>query len=258
MIRSLYSGVSGLRNHQVRMDTLSNNIANVNTTGFKASRTNFQDSLNQMLRSGGAGRNPMQAGTGIMVGSIGTKMDQGPLQSTGRTLDLAIQGNGFFKVSDGTNEYYTRDGAFFIDSNNYIVNSNGLRLQDDAGDMQFGGSVASMSIDKTGLVTYYTTADPNTANTMNLQIYTFPNQEGLEKAGTSLYRYNENVTGVPEVHTPGSDGSGTIESGYLEMSNTDLSEEFTSMITTQRGYQASSRVITVSDTLLEELIQLKR
>lgn len=259
MLRSLYSGVSGIRNHQVRMDTISNNISNVNTTGFKAGRANFQDSLNQTLRGGGAGRNPLQAGTGIMVGSIGTKMEQGPLQMTGRTLDLAISGNGFFKVSDGTNEYYTRDGAFFVDTNNNIVNSGGLRLQNDGGDMVFDGTVASISIDKNGQVTYFTTDDPNTANTgLIIQLYLFPNQEGLTKIGNSQYKYDPLVTGEPEARIPGSDGAGNIESGFLEMSNTDLSEEFTSMITTQRGYQANARVITVSDTLLEELIQLKR
>lgn len=259
MIRSLFSGVSGIRNHQVRMDTVANNIANVNTTGFKASRANFQDSLNQTLRGGGAGRNPMQAGTGIMVGSIGTKMEQGPLQMTGRALDLAISGTGFFRVSDGVNEYFTRDGAFFIDTNNNIVNSSGLRLQNDGGDMVFDGVVASLSVDKAGQITYYTTDDPNTPNTgLAIQIFTFPNQEGLSKVGNSLYKHDPAVTGEPEAHTPGSDGSGNIESGYLEMSNADLSEEFTTMITTQRGYQANSRLITVSDTLLEELIQLKR
>ena len=259
MIRSLFSGVSGIRNHQVRMDTISNNIANVNTTGFKAARANFQDSLNQTLRGGGAGRNPMQAGTGIIVGSIGTKMEQGPLQMTGRALDLAISGTGFFKVSDGTNEYYTRDGSFFIDTDNNIVNSSGLKLQNDGGDMAFDGTVVSLSVDKAGLVTYYTTDDPNTANTgLSIQVFTFPNQEGLSKIGNSMYKYDASVTGEPEAHTPGSDGSGNLESGFLEMSNADLSEEFTTMITTQRGYQANSRVITVSDSLLEELIQLKR
>ena len=258
MIRSLYSGVSGIRNHQVRMDTLSNNISNVNTTGFKSSRANFQDSLNQILRGGGSGRNPMQAGTGMTVGSIGTKMEQGPLQTTGRILDLAIQGSGFFKVSDGTNEFYTRDGAFFIDNSNNIVNSGGLKLQSDGGDMLFGGAVASLSVDKTGKITYFTSEDPNTANELNIQTYTFPNQEGLTKAGNSLYASDPNVNGEPTARTPGSEGAGTIESGYLEMSNTDLSEEFTNMITTQRGYQANARIITVSDSLLEELIQLKR
>jgi flagellar hook protein FlgE len=258
MIRSLFSGVSGIRNHQVRMDTVSNNISNVNTPGFKAARTNFQDALNQTLRGGGAGRNPMQAGTGIMVGSIGTKMEQGPLMMTGRPLDMAISGMGFFKISDGTNEYYTREGSFFIDKDNNIVNSNGLFLQNDGGDMTFSDEVSSLSIGKSGLIVYYTTADPNTPVEMQMTIYTFPNQEGLTKMGNSYYKSDEEITGAVTEHIPGEEGSGVIESGYLEMSNSDLSEEFTTMITTQRGYQANARVITVSDTLLEELIQLKR
>ncbi|MCL6611807.1 MAG: flagellar hook-basal body complex protein [Peptococcaceae bacterium] len=256
MIRSLYSGVSGIRNHQVRMDTLSNNIANVNTTGFKTARANFQDSLNQVLRGGGGSRNPMQAGTGLSTGSIGTNMGQGTLQMTGRTLDLAIQGTGFFRVTDGTSHYYTRDGAFFIDNDGNIVNSMGLQLEDSTGPLQFnaGFDPSSITIDKTGLISY---TDGGGPQTLQIEIFTFPNPEGLLKAGNSLYEEDPNVSGAAATHTPGT-GAGTVESGYLEMSNTDLSEEFTTMITTQRGYQASARIITVSDTLLEELIQLKR
>ncbi|MFZ5632062.1 MAG: flagellar hook-basal body complex protein [Bacillota bacterium] len=257
MIRSLYAGVSGIRNHQVRMDTVSNNISNVNTTGFKAARANFQDALSQTLRSGGAGRNPMQAGTGINVASIGTKMEQGPLQMTGRTLDLAIQGTGFFLVSDGVNQYYTRDGAFFIDSNGNIVNSYGLILQGGGGDVNVGTSVATLNIAPNGAITG-TTTEGEAIEGINISTYTFPNPEGLKKVGNSLYTYDTTITGDPIELVPGEGGAGTIESGYLEMSNTDLSEEFTTMITTQRGYQANARVITVSDTLLEELIQLKR
>ncbi|MCL6477608.1 MAG: flagellar hook-basal body complex protein [Peptococcaceae bacterium] len=257
MLRSLYSGVSGIRNHQVRMDVLSNNISNVNTTGYKASRTNFQDALSQTLRGGGARRNPMQTGTGINVGSIGAKMENGPLQNTGRTLDLAIQGTGFFKVSDGTNEYYTRDGAFFIDSEGYVVNSLGLILQGDGGDVNVGTDVATLNIAPNGAITG-TTLEGEAIDEVNITIHTFPNPEGLIKAGNSLFTYDATISGEPTERVPGEGGAGTIESGYLEMSNTDLSEEFTSMITTQRGYQANARVITVSDTLLEELIQLKR
>lgn len=259
MIRSLYSGVSGLRNHQTRMDVLSNNISNVNTTGFKAGRTNFQDGLNQLLRSGGDSRNPMQAGTGITTASIGNDMGQGPLQNTGRTLDLAIQGVGYFAVTDGTNTYYTRDGAFFIDDEGYVVNSQGLKLLDDSeSEINLGGQeVATLSITPSGLITG-TDIEGNDLSEGQIGLYTFPNPEGLTKAGGSLYTSDENITGAVTATTPGEGGTGTVESGYLEMSNTDLSTEFTNMITTQRGYQANARVITVSDTLLEELIQLKR
>jgi flagellar hook protein FlgE len=248
------------------MDTLSNNISNVNTTGYKASRANFQDGLNQILRGGGAGRNPMQAGTGITVGSIGTKMEQGPLQATGRILDLAIQGTGFFCVKqvgpDGSEldpPLYTRDGAFFIDSEKYIVNSSGYRLQGGGSSIQLAGdSLTSISVDKKGGITYYTTDDPGNPKSASITITTFPNQEGLEKAGNNLYKESSSSGAASGDIIPGDSGSGTIESGFLEMSNTDLSEEFTTMITTQRGYQASARIVTVSDTLLEELIQLKR
>lgn len=259
MIRSLFSGVSGVRNHQTRMDVLSNNISNVNTSGFKAGRANFQDGLNQLLRSGGASRNPMQAGTGITTASIGNDMGQGALQNTGRTLDLAIQGIGFFAVSDGTNTYYTRDGAFFIDNGGNVVNSTGLQLLDDGGTaINLGsGSVATLNISPLGEITG-TDVEGNELTESQIGLYTFPNPEGLTKAGNSLYISNEDITGTVNATTPGEGGAGTVESGYLEMSNTDLSTEFTTMITTQRGYQANARVITVSDTLLEELIQLKR
>lgn len=261
MLRSLYAGVSGLRNHQVRMDVVSNNISNVNTMGFKASRTNFQDSLNQLIRSGGAGRNPMQAGTGSAVGSIGTKMEQGPLQMTGRTLDLAIDGSGFFMLSDaeGTNTYFTRDGAFFVDSVGNVVNSSGLILQGDGGAINLGEDpLATVTVSKTGGIEASTTTG-GIVEGINIVLYTFPNPEGLMKSGNNLYVYDENITGpLSDAIIPGSEGVGSIESGYLEMSNTDLSEEFTNMITTQRGYQANARIITVSDSLLEELIQLKR
>ena len=265
MIRSLFSGVSGIRNHQIRMDALSNNISNVNTTGFKAGRANFQDSLSQLLRGGGAGRNPMQAGTGINTASIGNKMEQGPLQVTGRTLDLAISGVGFFcvkQVDQAGDEVdpplYTRDGAFFIDEENFLVNSSGCRLQGDGDSIQLeDGDVVSISIDKTGAITYYLSGS-DTPSTAQLTINTFRNPEGLEKVGNSLYKEASSSGVASDPTSPGTGGVGTIESGYLEMSNTDLSDEFTTMITTQRGYQAASRVITVSDTLLEELIQLKR
>ncbi|MCL5058564.1 MAG: flagellar hook-basal body complex protein [Actinobacteria bacterium] len=259
MIRSLFSGVSGLRNHQVRMDTLSNNISNVNTTGFKASRANFQDGLSQLLRSGGGSRNPMQVGTGINTASIGNDMNQGSLQNTGRTLDLAIQGVGFFKVSDGTNQYCTRDGAFFIDDEGYVVNSNGLNLLDEGGtEINLGTeSVATLNISPLGEITGTDVSGADLAGAQ-IGIYTFPNPEGLTKASGSLYIANTDITGAETATTPGEGGAGTVESGYLEMSNSDLSNEFTPADLTQRGYQANARVITVSDTLLEELIQLKR
>ncbi|MCL6560658.1 MAG: flagellar hook-basal body complex protein, partial [Firmicutes bacterium] len=130
MIRSLFSGVTGMKNHQIRMDVIGNNIANINTVGFKRGQVNFQDTLYQVLKSAGASTNPIQVGLGVAVSSIINNMNPGALQLTGRTLDLAINGDGFFKVRDpmSKNEYYTRDGVFYIDQDGYIVNADGYRL----------------------------------------------------------------------------------------------------------------------------------
>ncbi len=128
MIRSLYSGVSGMKNHQVRMDIVGNNIANVNTTAYKASRANFQDTLYQTIKSAGENTNPAQAGLGIGLAGITSKMTSGGLTSTGRTLDLAINGSGFFKVTHGVNEYYTRNGIFSLTQKGDLVNLDGFNV----------------------------------------------------------------------------------------------------------------------------------
>ncbi|PHJ39052.1 flagellar basal body rod protein FlgG [Desulforamulus profundi] len=163
MIRSLYSGISGMRNHQIRMDVVGNNIANVNTTGFKAGRVNFQDALSQTIRSGGDGTNPAQVGSGMSVGSISNNFSQGPKQSTGRTLDMAIDGNGFFVVKDSANnEYYTREGIFFMDDEGYLVNGDGLRVQSSQGDIRvYNGPISTISVGPNGAITgTNTSGDP--------------------------------------------------------------------------------------------------
>lgn len=270
MLRSLYSGISGLRNHQVRMDTVGNNISNVNTTGFKSGRVNFQDSLSQYYSNNAAiGQN--QVGTGMKVASINNNYTQGAMQATGRTLDMAIQGDGFFVVrGGGGNELYTREGLFFIDMNGYIVNSNGLRLQGGAAagtpgnqDIQVvlaaGQKIATLSISSTGVITGTDTSGAN-LNITNPQISlaNFANRDALKKEGGSTYSANPNTSGPAEYIVPSAASNNTVNSGYLEMSNVDLSQEMVDMMTTQRGFQANARTITVSDSLLEELVNLKR
>jgi flagellar hook protein FlgE len=265
-----------MKSHQIRMDVVGNNIANVNTTGFKSNRANFQDIVYQTLRSpsapvndtDGAGSiNPSQVGTGMSVASIGSNMEQGPLQNTGRTLDLAIQGNGFFCVTDGTNCYYTRNGVFNIDKNGFVVDGNGNQLVDDSGSsgtpgapVQIGdGStvVGTISIAKDGTITATDTAGADMTVTGQIGLYSFANQDGLKKIGQNYFQEITTTSGeATAIDTVGT--TSEIESGYLEMSNVDLSAQFTDMITTQRGFQANSRIITTSDTLLEELINLKR
>ncbi len=267
MIRSLYSGVSGMKNHQVRMDVIGNNIANVNTSGYKSSRANFQDTLYQLIRSASAGGgtlggiNPSQVGLGMSVSSITSNMGQGNTQLTGRTLDMAIQGNGWFAVSDGTNNYYTREGVFYVDSVGDLVNSNGFHLLDSGGNnINLGADgVATLNISQAGVVTGTDlTGAPLGPFTIGLAM--FPNQEGLERVGQNLFRESLASGALlgGALSDPAVDGYGTINSGYLEMSNVDLTEEFTNMIVTQRGYQANARTITTSDEMLEELLNVKR
>lgn len=274
MIRSLYSGVSGMKNHQVRMDTIGNNIANVNTTGFKSARCNFQDLLSQNLRSPSfgdgtnGGVNPGQVGLGMTVAGIANNMQQGPTQTTGRTLDCAIQGNGFFKIkkddgggTDDTDTFYTREGIFYVDNAGDLVNSNGYYVcTSDGGRINMGTTnIQTLSISDMGVITVN-----GTALSEQIGLTSFPNPEGLEKVGQNLYRATAASGNIANSQvTDGYAGDASfpdtrINSGYLEMSNVDLTDEFTNMITTQRGYQANARTITTSDQMLQELLEIKR
>jgi len=423
MMRSMFSAISGLRAHQTWMDVIGNNIANVNTTGFKVGRVRFTDILSQLVRGASGpteqrgGINPLQIGLGAVVGAVDTIHTQGALQLTGKPSDLAIQGDGFFVVSDGSQTLYTRDGAFDIGSDLRLVNpSNGfyvLGWQADAnGNVDTAGPVGPITIpigqqldavpttqitiqgnldanqdtaaatphyvtkvsivdslgkrhefyilfDKTGANTWNYTIqedDPRTAATEDdpdfalggtttgtlvfdadgnldlaastiasvdldataggasnitvtpdfsrltqlaapstanaaangapagslttftvsqsgevLGIYSngvtkvigqvalalFTNPGGLMKVGGNAYLPTVN-SGEPIIGPADSGGRGKIASGYLEMSNVDLAQEFTSMIMAQRGFQANSRVITTSDEVLQELVNLRR
>ncbi|OPX89717.1 MAG: Flagellar basal-body rod protein FlgG [Pelotomaculum sp. PtaB.Bin104] len=281
MIRSLFSGASGMKNHQIRMDVIGNNVANVNTTGFKGSRANFQDVLYQTVRYPSAGENnvgginPSQVGLGVMVSSITNNTGQGGLQNTGRSLDLAVNGNGWFVLStngdsvDGTgltNERYTREGIFYIDNVGNLVNSSGYNLCDTSGapikiDASASG-VATINISKDGYISYTLLDGTKNDNAFQIGLAMFPNQDGLEREGLNIYKISPTsgvvVPGGNPYGEPNAGGYGEIDSGFLEMSNVDLTDEFVSMITTQRGYQANARTVTTSDQILEELLNIKR
>jgi len=300
MLRSLYSGVSGMRANQTKMDTIGNNIANVGTTSFKAERARFQDMLSQSMSNAQSptddtlgGVNPQQVGLGVKMGSIDTIMTEGSMQTTNRDLDFAIEGSGFFVVSQdkaGDMKMYTRDGAFYRDYEGNLVNAGGYRVM---GYVPASGTYASP--DDTVLTgpdamaplsipnTIDVTAADGTAQTLNLESFSidgtgqvvgvfsdgnqyllgqlavckFNNAEGLEKAGNSNYTASNN-SGAPEYGTANAKGFGTIRQGVLEMSNVDLATEFTEMIITSRSYQANSKTITTSDEMLQELMNLKR
>ena len=405
MMRSLFSGVSGLKNHQTRMDVIGNNIANVNTVAFKAGRVNFEDILSQTVegarspQAGGMGGvNPKQVGLGMGISSIDTLFTPGSLQSTDNPTDFAVQGEGFFIVSDGSQVYYTRDGAFKTSADGALVNSNGFRLQGwmadtdgnidstqalqniiipvgaqmkpkatteigfegnldanaaagsewitsvqvydslgnphnltvtfektatanqwtwntdldgtsgDSGTIEFdtdgtvlsggsgsasfnnitgaeditldidfsqltqfggnptayinfqdgyeAGSLDMVSTDSGGVLTGIFTNGQSKA-LAQIALATFSNPGGLLKEGGNLYQISNN-SGLPNIGTADSGGRGSIAVGALEMSNVDLAQEFTNMIVTQRGFQANSRVITTSDEMLQDLINIKR
>ncbi len=399
MLRSLFSGITGLRQHQTLMDVVSNNISNVNTAGFKSSSVVFEDTLSQMVKAAGApspgvgGINPAQVGLGVQLGGVSTNFGQGSAQTTGKSTDLMIQGDGFFVVKSGNTEAYTRAGAFTFDTNGRLVNNQGMIVQGWPGvggtvdtntaprdiivpagglipprassNVGIGGNITfdttntdtltlgqtvydakgvahalsirmtndgsggytvdvtdalggetatqgSITFDATGnavigtapsvaladgtvvnldlaTVTRYggpkslnvTSSDGFAAGSLQgfqisgdgnvtgvysngqklvmakVALANFNNPMGLEKMGGSAYRATTN-SGNPQINAPGGGGVGTLMGGAVEMSNVDLASEFTNLIIAQRGFQANSRVITTSDQMLQDLVDIKR
>ncbi len=272
MLRSMYSGVAGMRGFQTKLDVIGNNIANVNTSGFKAGRVTFSDMLSQTMSGGTApdpgvagGVNPKQIGLGVVVSAIDTIHTPGSAQTTNVPTDLRIDGDGFFVVSaDGTDAtaYLTRAGNFTVDSAGYLVNSEGMLVMNAGA----GGPIfidpavySSFSISQDGSVM----GDDGTGIVMIDQIGVAKviNPNGLEKVGGNLYKltpYADPSDIVTITTVAGDLGRGDIITGQLEMSNVDLTNEFTEMIVAQRGFQANSRIITTSDDILQEVVNLKR
>jgi len=271
MIRSLYNATSGIKNHQIRMDVIANNIANVNTTGFKSGRVNFAEIISQDYKGSSISQvgvntnNPSQIGLGISIASIDNNFALGGLQTTGRALDLALTGDGFFVVAasnDGTPEdediYYTRDGAFYVDKDGYLVNSAGLYVLDkDNEGIQLVSLVSDPAADNIQVIKIDTNGQiyVNDALTdKQIGVAIFNNPEALAKAGGNLYK-SPDVDNIKPVENP---AGYVIQSGVLEMSNTDLASDFSNLIVTQRGYQANAKIVTTSDQMLGELIDMKR
>jgi flagellar hook protein FlgE len=262
MLLSMDSGVSALEQFQQQINVIANNIANVNTVGFKQADVNFADTLSETLGSNSVGST--QIGTGVTTASITNDFSTpGTLSSTGIQSDLAIEGNGFFVVKDPVsgNTYATQDGTFSIDQNGYLVTSGGMRLQGATGDLQITGtataSVSSYQIATNGTITV-DYSDGTSAATGQIMLQNYSNPDQLVKVGGNLYTASAAAGGLAAPVAPGSAGMGTIESGYLEMSNVDLADQLTSLISAQRAYEANSKVITTSDDVLQTLIQLKQ
>lgn len=259
MMRSLFSAISGLKGHQRMMDVVGNNISNVNTTAFKSSRITFQDIISQTLRGAQApsaaqgGLNPMQIGLGVQTGSVDAIMTQGNLQSTGKATDIAIQGDGFFQLSDGTNTFYTRDGNFTTDSGGKLIHAaTGMSVVPA---VTLPAGATNLAITQNGQVSWTIGSTVTTGPVLTLA--NFSNPAGLTRMGNNLFAASNN-SGAATPGTPGTSGLGTVQAGFLEMSNVDLAAQFTNMIIAQRGFQANSRVITASDEILQDLVNIKR
>ncbi len=264
MLRSMYAGISGMKNFQTKLDVIGNNIANVNTSGFKKGRVTFQDMMSQTT-SGAQGPtatrggiNPIQVGLGSQLGSIDNVHTQGFRETTNIPLDLALEGDGMFALdSGGDSPFYTRAGNFYLDREGYIVNTDGYYLLAvDGSHIQIPESATSYSIQTDGTVNYID-EDNNPVVAGQIGIASFSNPSGLQKAGSNLFLDSPNA-GFNGIAAPESEGTASIISGALEMSNVDLAEEFTEMIVAQRGFQANTRIISTSDEILQELVNLKR
>jgi flagellar hook protein FlgE len=296
MMRGMFSAVSGLKTQQVMLDVAANDLANVNTVGFKGARTTFKDQLQQLMRTSSAsgagfgGANSAQIGLGVTLGTIDNLMTGGAVQATGNALDVAIQGDGWFRSGAGTptpgnptaatppvaNMSYTRAGNLTRNDQGYLVSGTGdyvvgrtavagvqdcyINIPAGATDVAIGGDGAVSFVPPTGYVQPATL--PPIANGRAtggfISLAKFPNENGLERLTGNKWRAGVNA-GVENVGTPGQNGTfGVTTAGAIEMSNVDLASEFTNLITAQRGFQANSRVISSADEMLQDLISMKR
>lgn len=273
MLRSLYSGISGMRGFQTKLDVIGNNIANVNTIGFKTGRVMFKDILSQTISGVTApsdvrgGSNAMQVGLGTTIGSIDTIHTPGSAMTTNVPTDLRIDGDGFFAISpseDIETAYLTRAGNFTMDANRRLVTSDGMYVLSADGDIiELGEEVTTFLIATDGEIISINADGTSEGTGTNIGIVTVTNPGGLQKIGGNLYRGTPNADAEEILELIGlplepDTGAGGIISGELEMSNVDLTAEFTEMIVAQRAFQSNSRIITTSDEILQEVVNLKR
>lgn len=308
LIGTLTSGVSALKVFSKDLEVIGDNIANVNTTAFKSGKVSITDDFSNTLRASQPGNGSTisnvqsaQIGTGVKISGINTNFTQGVVSSTGSATDLAVSGNGYFLVKDGTGDTLaTRAGSFRWDDQGYLVNAAGMRVQGLKGDYATGLGTAvgdikkdtatqtnasgatitlkSVAIDRSGqVVQFYSDGSNKTVGQVLVQQFNQPSS--LMKRGDGLYTSLNNagpigngtggttnqlfttaatLTAGNTDYVAGSSGNGTIEAESLELSNVDLTEQFAAMITAQRSFQAASRLVTVSDSVLEDIVNLKR
>jgi len=260
MIRSLWIAKTGLDAQQTQLDVISHNLANVSTNGYKRSRAVFEDLLYQTLRQPGAQSSQqtqiptgLQLGTGAKPVAVARIFTQGNVQKTDNSLDIAVQGNGFFQVllPDGTTAY-TRDGSFQKDNQGQIVTADGFPLQPN---ITIPANALSLSVGQDGTVTVTQPASAAATQIGTIQLATFINPGGLQSIGQNLFLETA-ASGTPTPNTPGTNGAGIVSQGYVETSNVNVAEELVTMIQTQRAYEMNSKAVQTSDAMLGRLTQL--
>ena len=260
MIRSLWIAKTGMEAQQTAMDVISNNLANVSTSGFKRARPVFEDLLYQTVRQPGAQSSEqtqlpsgLQMGTGVRPVATERMFDQGNLQQTNNKLDIAIQGNGFFQVlmPDGTTAY-TRDGSFQTNNQGQVVTASGYPVQPA---ITIPATAQTVSIGADGTVSITQQGAVASTQIGTMQLATFINNAGLESKGDNLYE-ETSASGTASTNTPGTNGAGSLNQGYVETSNVNVVEEMVNMSQAQRTYELNSKAITTSDQMLQSLSQL--
>lgn len=261
-MRSLNTGATGMMAQQLNVEVISNNIANMSTTGFKRQRAEFQDLLYQNQRRPGATSSDantivpsgIQIGVGVRTAGVYRIHEQGNLNSTGNTYDLAINGKGFFQITLPSGETaYTRAGSFQVNGQGQIVNADGYLLNPNITVPQ---GALSVSVDVTGIVEARLAGQTQPQQLGQIQLANFINEAGLEATGDNLYLETP-ASGQPQVGNPNTQGLGTLRQGYLETSNVNPVQEITNLITAQRAYDMNSKVITTSDEMLQTTTRLR-
>ncbi|MEF8794494.1 flagellar basal-body rod protein FlgG [Thiohalorhabdus sp.] len=263
MDRAMWTAASGMQAQQTRIDVISNNLSNVNTTGFKESRPDFQDQMYQTQRTPGATSSAagtqvptgVQIGLGVKTGSVSPLFNQGNLESTGNNLDLAIEGRGFFQIQTPQGDTaYTRAGTFKLNDQGQMVTPDGNPLLSG---ITIPPDATSVNISPDGTVDVRQPGTNDTTTVGQIQLATFVNPAGLEARGDNLFMQT-GASGPPQQGLPGTNGAGTLQQGYLENSNVSVVNEMTNMIAGQRAYEVNSKAISTADEMLQMANNLKR
>lgn len=260
MMRSLWTGTTGMHSQQLNIDVIANNLANVSTTGFKKSKADFQDLLYQIMKVPGSQSSEdtesptgIQVGLGVKPAAVGKVFTQGDLILTENELDIAIEGEGFLQIEmPNGNTGYTRAGALKLDGDGRLTNSDGYPITPE---ITIPDGSQDITISETGIVSAVIGDDTESTEVGNIELAGFTNNAGLAALGKNLFAETAS-SGTPQTGTPGDDGYGFLLQTYLEGSNVNIVEELASMITTQRAYEVNSKTIQTSDEMMQTTVNL--